>query len=111
MKGVKGVVEKVVYALYSTLFLALALLGKPPDSFVLLTVSVIFAFAVKRGKVYALAASILGVTFAVLSAMSIAATAVSAIITHQQFLICLKSQPGVAGFVCVPLAKLIYSHR
>ncbi len=98
---------------YSALFLSTAILqfkNSPPDSFVLMTISLIFAISVFRGEVYALSASILAVVFAALSVLSALSSSILMLLSHKPIAIAFKSQLGVVGFLTLPVLLKVRSH-
>ncbi len=97
---------------YFLLFLALSILeffNSIPDSFVLFTISITFAYSIRRGEVYALAASIIAIAFAILSTLSIFSSLISYFVLHSNFSV--KSQLGVFGFTTLPLLRFILKQK
>ncbi len=99
---------RVASVFYSALFFVLAIFqfrNSPPDSFVLLTISLIFAISLvkKEGEVYALSASILAIVFASLSALSALSSSLVLLISHKPFALAFESQLGVLGFLTLPV--------
>ncbi|RUM34045.1 MAG: hypothetical protein DSY33_03205 [Archaeoglobus sp.] len=106
---------KVVCMVFSAVFFIVAitdLSNSIPDSFVLFTVSLCFFFAIKKGEIYAIAASIISLVFALLSLMSVLSSILLLILSHQklhstELIKIFKGQIGVIGFISAPfLAKL-----
>ena len=113
MPAGKSEVYSVLYIAYSAIFLAASYLqfrNSPSDSFVLLTISLIFAIAAFKslkpsgthGEVYALSASVIAVVFACLSLLSALASSMVLLISHKPVVLAFESQLGVVGFITLP---------
>ncbi len=112
--------HKLICFTYFTVFLILSLLevkSSVPDAFVLFTVSLCFALSFRRGKVYAVAASILSIAFATVSLMAVISSIVLTLLSARtidisQITGALIKQLGVLGFVSAPfLIDLLKSWR
>ena len=96
--------------IYFTAFLILSLLevkSSVPDAFVLFTVSLCFALTFRRGRVYAVAASVLSIVFAAVSLMAVISSIMLSLLSTRPLEISqiagmFEKQLGVLGFISAP---------
>lgn len=111
---------RLICFIYFTAFMILSFLevkSSVPDAFVLFTVSLCFALSLRRGKVYAVAASVLSIAFATVSLMAVVSSLTLSFFSARtigisQITGALVKQLGVLGFVSAPfLIDLLKSWR
>ncbi|GEM_PF-2834552 len=106
--------KKIIFAFYSIFFLILSILELKysiPDSFVLFTVSLTYAYSVRKEYIYSLAASILSIVFAILSTLSLISAVISNLMVGKLDPSIVFSQLGVFGFVSFPVIYYILKKK